>query len=88
MSAVSDRRTEDGADVRARIDQFLAEHGLTGARVLPLTGDASDRRYYRVMLGDDGTIVSDKCLVGAENRLEHGIRLWPGAELQDHAISF
>jgi mannose-1-phosphate guanylyltransferase len=36
----------------------------------------------------DGTIVSDKCVIGAENRLEHGIRLWPGAELQDHAISF
>jgi mannose-1-phosphate guanylyltransferase len=36
----------------------------------------------------DGTIVSDGCVVGAENRLEHGIRLWPGAQLQDHAISF
>ncbi|HEX5692420.1 MAG TPA: NDP-sugar synthase, partial [Roseiflexaceae bacterium] len=35
-----------------------------------------------------GTIVSDNCKVGAENRLEHGIRLWPGAALQDHAISF
>ncbi len=58
MSVVSsDRRTDDGADVRARIDQFLTEHGLTNARVLPLTGDASDRRYFRVMLGDDGTQV-------------------------------
>jgi mannose-1-phosphate guanylyltransferase len=36
----------------------------------------------------DGTIVSDNCTIGAENRLEHGIRLWPGATLQDHAISF
>jgi mannose-1-phosphate guanylyltransferase len=35
-----------------------------------------------------GTIVSDNCVIGAENRLEQGIRLWPGAELQDHAISF
>jgi mannose-1-phosphate guanylyltransferase len=36
----------------------------------------------------DGTIVSDGCVIGAENRLEHGIRLWPGAQLQDHAVSF
>ena len=57
MSIVSDRRTEDGADVRIRIDQFLAERGLTEARVLPLTGDASDRRYFRVLLADDGTQV-------------------------------
>ena len=34
-----------------RIDQFLAEAGIDAdARVLPLTGDASDRRYYRVLL--------------------------------------
>ena len=52
MSVVSsDRRTDDGADVRTRIDQFLIERGLTGARVVPLTGDASDRRYFRVILG-------------------------------------
>jgi aminoglycoside/choline kinase family phosphotransferase len=44
-------------DVRARIDRFLIERGLTGARVLPLTGDASDRRYFRVLLADDGTQV-------------------------------
>jgi aminoglycoside/choline kinase family phosphotransferase len=39
-------------DVRARIDQFLKETGLTdqGAKVVPLTGDASDRRYVRVLL--------------------------------------
>ena len=47
----------DGADVRARIDQFLTERGLTGARVVPLTGDASDRRYFRVYLEDDGAQV-------------------------------
>ena len=54
---MTDRRTDDGADARARIDQFLTEHGLTGARVVPLSGDASDRRYFRVILGDDGTQV-------------------------------
>jgi mannose-1-phosphate guanylyltransferase len=37
---------------------------------------------------DSGTIVSDSCEIGAENRLECGIRLWPGTQLQDHAISF
>jgi aminoglycoside/choline kinase family phosphotransferase len=39
-------------DVRARIDQFLQETGLAdqGAKVVPLTGDASDRRYVRVLL--------------------------------------
>ena len=52
-----ERRTDDGPDVRTRIDQFLIERGLTGARVVPLTGDASDRRYFRVFLGDDGTQV-------------------------------
>ena len=58
MSVVkSEQRTEDGVAIRARIDQFLTERGLSGARVLPLTGDASDRRYFRVNLGDDGTQV-------------------------------
>jgi mannose-1-phosphate guanylyltransferase len=36
----------------------------------------------------DGTIVSDGCVVGAENRLERGIRLWPGTQLKEQAISF
>ena len=58
MSVVNaERRTEDGADVRTRIDQFLIEHGLTDARVVPLTGDASDRRYFRVLLADEGSQV-------------------------------
>jgi aminoglycoside/choline kinase family phosphotransferase len=38
-----------------RIDRFLAESGL-GAhepRVVPLTGDASDRRYYRVLVRNE-----------------------------------
>jgi mannose-1-phosphate guanylyltransferase len=36
----------------------------------------------------DGTIVSDNCVVGGENRLERGIRLWPDTQLKDQAISF
>ena len=49
---MDDRRTTGGQDVRARIDEFLAETGLTDrdARVVPLSGDASDRRYFRILL--------------------------------------
>lgn len=36
----------------------------------------------------DGTIISDTCTLGAENRLERGIKLWPGTTLKDQAISF
>ena len=52
---MSERRTTDGTDVRARIDRYLDDTGLTtrGARVVPLTGDASDRRYFRVLLRDE-----------------------------------
>jgi N-acetylmuramate 1-kinase len=42
-------------DTSSRIDTFLTETGLAtrGARVVPLTGDASDRRYFRVLLRDE-----------------------------------
>ena len=41
-------------DVRSRIDQYLAESGLAAhvAKAVPLTGDASDRRYVRILLRD------------------------------------
>jgi len=40
---IADRRHPD--DVRQRLNQFLGETGLLDrAKVLPLTGDASDRR--------------------------------------------
>jgi mannose-1-phosphate guanylyltransferase len=35
-----------------------------------------------------GSIVSDDCTMGSENRLDRGIRLWPGTILKDQAISF
>ena len=49
-----ERRSADGADARTRINQFLEQTGLRkqGAKVVPLTGDASDRRYFRVLLRD------------------------------------
>ena len=50
----TERRTADGSDARTRIEAFLDESGLRqqGAKVVPLTGDASDRRYFRVLLRD------------------------------------
>jgi N-acetylmuramate 1-kinase len=44
---------------RARIQQYLDRHHLSDevVKVLPLTGDASDRRYFRVLLRDGDSIV-------------------------------
>jgi aminoglycoside/choline kinase family phosphotransferase len=52
-----DRRSAD--DVRDRVDAFLASTDLKtrGAKVVPLTGDASDRRYFRVLLRDEPALV-------------------------------
>lgn len=52
---MTERRTDGGSDVRTRIDQFLAETGLAarGAKVVPLTGDAGDRRYFRVLIKNE-----------------------------------
>ncbi len=44
---------------RQLIDAYLAESGLTARRtkVLPLTGDASTRRYFRVLFAGEPSIV-------------------------------
>src|SRR5947208_2591193 len=54
-----DHRTDEGAAVRERIDRYLHESGLADrqARVVPLTGDASDRRYFRIIPADGASIV-------------------------------
>lgn len=54
-----EQRTADGAQLRERIDEYLRESGLAAkpARVVPLTGDASDRRYFRIIPADGPTIV-------------------------------
>ena len=46
----NERRAPD--DLRDRINRFLDETGVAarGVTVVPLTGDASDRRYYRVLV--------------------------------------
>ncbi|GAB4112153.1 MAG: NDP-sugar synthase [Roseiflexaceae bacterium] len=36
----------------------------------------------------DGAIIGDACEIGAENRLERGIRIWPETILKEKAISF
>jgi mannose-1-phosphate guanylyltransferase len=36
----------------------------------------------------DGSIVSDHCEIGPENRLDRGIRVWPETRLGEKAISF
>src|SRR5882724_6330253 len=49
----------EGEELRVRIDGYLREAGLTARvqRVVPLTGDASDRRYFRIILRDAESIV-------------------------------
>ncbi len=46
-------------DARARLHEYLEQKGLTTvvAKVLPLTGDASDRRYFRALLRDGTSLV-------------------------------
>jgi N-acetylmuramate 1-kinase len=54
-----DRRHTEAVEARAKIDQYLQRSGLArrSARVVPLTGDASDRRYFRVLTADAPSIV-------------------------------
>src|SRR5438093_9458079 len=53
------QRTGDGADLRERIDRYLRTSGMAARspKVVPLTGDASDRRYFRILLGDGDSVV-------------------------------
>src|SRR5262245_12594017 len=51
--------TTNNLDIRDRIDRYLEESGLAAkrARVVPLTGDASDRKYFRIIPAEDHSIV-------------------------------
>ena len=51
---MTDQRASEGNAARDRIDRYLADSGLAApaARVVPLTGDASDRRYFRIISTD------------------------------------
>src|SRR5687767_13284309 len=39
--------------------EFLARHGWAGAQILPLAGDASFRRYFRIHAGDRRAVLMD-----------------------------
>jgi len=56
---MAEQASTDAAQLRARIDRYLGDSGLSARspRVVPLTGDASDRRYYRILLGDGESVV-------------------------------
>ena len=56
---MTQRRQTEGAGQRERIDSYLQRSGLAdrSPRVVPLTGDASDRRYFRVLIADAPSIV-------------------------------
>src|SRR6476469_5428449 len=43
----------------AHAPDFLAASGWTGAEILPLAGDASFRRYFRVVEGDRSAVLMD-----------------------------
>jgi aminoglycoside/choline kinase family phosphotransferase len=56
---MSDKRNQDSVEQRERIDVYLGRSGIGGPkpRIVPLTGDASDRRYYRILAPDRPPIV-------------------------------
>ena len=56
---MNDKRRPEMADTRERIDGYLQRSGLAdrSPRVVPLTGDASDRKYFRILLPDAPSIV-------------------------------
>jgi aminoglycoside/choline kinase family phosphotransferase len=43
----------------AAAPEFLAAHGWEGAEILPLAGDASFRRYFRVVRGRESAVLMD-----------------------------
>src|SRR4030095_7546017 len=57
--SMTDQRTLEGLQTRERIDRYLRESGMIDqrARVVPLTGDASDRKYFRVITPDHSSYV-------------------------------
>ena len=56
---MTEQRTTEGTEHRERIDRFLRDSSLADgrARVVPLTGDASDRKYFRILPPDGVSIV-------------------------------
>jgi aminoglycoside/choline kinase family phosphotransferase len=54
-----DKRRVEGAEAREKIEGYLQRSDLAtqSPRAVPLTGDASDRRYFRVLTADSPSIV-------------------------------
>src|SRR5213593_393906 len=54
-----EQRTAEGLMAREKIDRYLRVAGLADrrVRVVPLTGDASDRKYFRIIQPDGTTHV-------------------------------
>ena len=54
-----DKRRVEGAEAREKIEGYLQRSELASQspRAVPLTGDASDRRYFRVLTADSPSIV-------------------------------
>lgn len=52
-------RRVQSTEQRERIEGYLGRHGIAWqrTRVVPLTGDASDRRYYRILSPDAPSLV-------------------------------
>ena len=57
--SIVEKRSPDTAEQRERIDVYLGRNGLSPfrPRIVPLTGDASDRRYYRIQTAHDTPFV-------------------------------
>lgn len=45
------------ADVPAQVQEYLRRTAVSNPRVVPLTGDASDRRYFRILPADGAPFV-------------------------------
>ncbi len=56
---MTDQQSPAPPDARERIDRYLRESGLhrRHPRVIPLTGDASDRRYFRAIPAEGNSVV-------------------------------
>ena len=55
----SDRQSPALQEIRARIDECLQRAGMSGpqVRMVPLTGDASTRQYFRILRPDNPSVV-------------------------------
>jgi aminoglycoside/choline kinase family phosphotransferase len=58
-SEIMNKRQPEAAETRGRIDGYLQRSGLStrSPRVVRLTGDASDRRYFRILTPKAASIV-------------------------------